>query len=78
MSDETNTENVDKPQVAVSSTDWLAFARANGIERDEVYDSRCPSHWPKDRCYRNETNEEFERRVRQHMAKANAGLGRNV
>ncbi len=48
----------------------FAYALKHGIERDEVYEPGAPAHWPKDRCYRPETNDEFAERIRELVRKS--------
>ena len=47
-----------------------SWAKAHGVEREEVYQSDAPAHWPKDRCMMLESEEQFLRRVEGLMKKA--------
>jgi len=47
----------------------LTYAKKHKIEREEVYEPMCPSHWPQDRCYRFEDDNEFVSRVRKFINK---------
>jgi hypothetical protein len=46
----------------------LKKAKKVGILREEIYDPRAPAHWPKDRCFRMEYDDEFAKRIKRQLA----------
>ncbi len=41
----------------------FSWAKARGIEREEVYQSNAPAHWPRDRCMMLESDAQFLDRI---------------
>jgi hypothetical protein len=43
---------------------YVKLGQKNGIEREEIYDSRCPAHWPHDRCLSPEGDAAYAERIK--------------